>query len=152
MNVNFLQVAIAVEDLDRAVAWWAEIFGSTMLARTRVEEMEADLAWVQGPGLKLELIQAGDMLTVPELQVNSPADRRVIGAKAITLETDDVPALLDELESKGVTIVWRDLHGTGGIHDSEGNLMTIFPRPEAQTLSASGTSASDEAPVGARAF
>lgn len=44
------------------------------------------------------------------------------------LETDDVQALLDELASKGVKIIWRDLAGTGGIHDSEGNLMTILPR------------------------
>lgn len=95
------------------------------------EEMDAELAWLQWPGIKLELLQAGTMVTVPALQVDSPQDPRVIGSKAITLETDDVQALLDELESKGVKIIWRDLQGTGGIHDSEGNLMTIFPRQEA---------------------
>lgn len=131
MDINFLQIAVAVEDLDRAIAWWERMFGSTTLLRTRVEELDAELAWLQGPGFKLELLQAGTMLTVPELQVNSPQDPRVIGSKAISLETGDVQALLDELASKGVKIIWRDLGGTGGIHDSEGNLMTIFPRTEA---------------------
>ena len=128
MNVNFLQIAIAVENLDRAVAWWEEMFGSTTLARTSLEQLDVEIAMLQGPGFKLELLQAGTMVTVPALRVDSPEDPRVIGSKAIVLETDDVQALLDELASKGVKIVWRDLGGTGAIHDSEGNLMTIFPR------------------------
>ena len=128
MNVEFLQIAIAVENLDRAVAWWEEMFGSTTLARTSLEQLDVEIAMLQGPGFKLELLQAGTMVTVPALRVDSPEDPRVIGSKAIVLETDDVQALLDELASKGVKIVWRDLGGTGAIHDSEGNLMTIFPR------------------------
>ena len=131
MNVEFLQIAIAVEDLDRAVAWWEEVFGSTTLVRTRLDQFDAEIAILQGPGFKLELLQAGSMVTVPALKVDSPNDPRVIGSKAIVLETDDVEALLDELASKGVGIVWRDLGGTGAIHDSEGNLMTIFPRQQA---------------------
>lgn len=102
-----------------------------MLVRMNLEQFDAELAMLQGPGFKLELLLTGTMITVPELQVNTPQDPRVIGSKAIALETDDVQALLDELASKGVKIIWRDLGGTGAIHDSEGNLMTIFPRQEA---------------------
>lgn len=131
MNAIFLSIAIAVENLDRAVAWWEEIFDSTTLVRTSLEEFDLEIAMLQGPGFKLELLQAGTMLTESELQVNHPEDPRVIGSKAIVLETNDVQALLDELASKGVKIIWRDLDGTGAIHDSEGNLITIFPHQEA---------------------
>ena len=104
-----MQIAIAVEDLDRAVARWEEMFGSTTLVRTSLEQFDAQIAMLQGPGFKLELLQAGTMRTVPALQVDSPFNPRVIGSQAIVVESDDVEALVDELASKGVRssgVIW----------------------------------------------
>lgn len=127
---------MTVESLDRATAWWEEMFGATTVLRTHFDAVDADVAIVKGPGVTLELLQVADQVRLPELQAEPPAHLRPIGAKTIVLETDDVSALVDELEAKGVTIVWRDLEAgelgpMSAIRDSEGNLITIFPRSAA---------------------
>ena len=130
--VGLLSIAMSIEDLDRAVAWWQEMFGAELLGGTTLESGDR-LSFLKVLNFRIELIEAPGRFRLPELFADPPANRLPIGGKAIVLEADDVTALTDELAAKGVTIVWRDLEIAGvspvsAIRDSEGNLMTILPR------------------------
>jgi catechol 2,3-dioxygenase-like lactoylglutathione lyase family enzyme len=132
-SVGLLSIAVTVEDLDRAVAWWEDVFGAEVLARSRFEQINARVAMVQAPGFKLELLEIEGGYRVPEMFAEPPAHVHPIGGKAIVLETDDLVGLTSELEAKHVTIVWSgvelgDMGPTTAIRDSEGNFMTIFER------------------------
>ena len=132
-SVALSSVAISVESLDRAVGWWGDVFGASVLTRGRIDQIDAEVAVLAGPGLKIELLESKSGFRVPALDAEPPAHLFPIGAKAIVLQADDVPAVTRELEGKGVTFVWKNMEmldqgPVTAIRDSEGNLMTIVTR------------------------
>lgn len=136
-SVGLLSIAITVEDLDRATAWWQDVFRASLLTRGEVEPINARVAVLAGPGFNVELIEAQGHFRVPELDAEPPRHVLPIGSKAIALQTDDVATTTEELEAKGVTILWKNMEfldqgPVTAIRDSEGNLMTIFGRKQGQ--------------------
>ena len=131
-SFELMSIAIGVEDLERAIAWWQDTFGGQHLGGVTLPGGDR-LGFVQVANFRVELIEAPGRFRVPELDADPPANRLPIGNKALVLGADDVTVLTDQLAAKGVTIVWRDLElggisPTSAIRDSEGNLMTILPR------------------------
>jgi methylmalonyl-CoA/ethylmalonyl-CoA epimerase len=115
------QVAQHVEDLDRAVAFYRDVLGLTLLAR------------FDPPGLAF--FQAGDLRLL--LEKGAPPALIYFG-------TPDVATATDALRDRGVTIesephvVFEDAEGTFGpggesellafFRDSEGNLLGLSGR------------------------
>lgn len=124
-------VTTTVSDLDASIDWWRRVFGLTLLTRTRFDAIGADVAFLQGPGFQLELLQAADGLRLPELTAEPPAHIRPIGNKALVFRVDDLAHVTQVLHDLDVTIVWDQLDlGDGtvstAIRDNDGNFINIF--------------------------
>lgn len=124
-------ITTTVSDLEASVAWWQRVFGLTLLKRTRFDAIGAEVAFLQGPGFRLELLQAADGVRLPELTADPPAHIRPIGNKALVFRVGDLARATRALRDLDVTIVWDQLDlGDGtvstAIRDNDGNFINIF--------------------------
>ncbi|CAM5378996.1 VOC family protein [Streptomyces viridochromogenes] len=124
-------VTTSVSDLDASIAWWRRVFGLTLLAKSRFEAIGADVAFLEGPGFRLELLQPADGVRVPELMADPPDHVRAIGNKALVFRVEDLASVTQTFRELGVTTVWEQMDlGDGSIstaiRDSDGNLINVF--------------------------
>ncbi|MCD0486009.1 VOC family protein [Streptacidiphilus sp. ASG 303] len=124
-------VTTTVSDLDASIAWWNRVFGLTLLAKSRFDAIGADVAFLQGPGFRLELLQPADGFRIPELTAEPPAHIRPIGTKALVFRVEDLGSATEVLREQGVTILWERMDlGDGSvstaIRDNDGNFINIF--------------------------
>jgi methylmalonyl-CoA/ethylmalonyl-CoA epimerase len=115
------QISVGVDDLDRAVAFYADVLGLPVVARF------GPLAFLDLGGVRLFLEAGGER-----------------GASVLYLDVDDVRTGRAELERRGVAfegdahVVFSDVEGRFGppgedewltfFHDSEGNLLALSSR------------------------
>lgn len=124
-------ITTTVSDIDASVEWWNRVFGLELLATSRFDAIDADVAFLQGPGFQLELLQTSDGVRVPELTADPPGHIKPIGAKALVFRVEDLAAATRSFRDHGVTIVWseQDL-GDGSvstaIRDNDGNFINVF--------------------------
>ncbi|MFF9391383.1 VOC family protein [Streptomyces griseoluteus] len=124
-------VTISVSDLDASIDWWSRVFGLKVLAKSRFEAIGADVAFLEGPGFHLELLQPADGFRIPELTAEPPAHVRPIGNKALVFRVEDLESVTQTFRDLGVTTVWEQMDlGDGSvstaIRDNDGNLINVF--------------------------
>ncbi|MFF3517979.1 VOC family protein [Streptomyces sp. NPDC002573] len=124
-------VTISVSDLDASIQWWNRVFGLTLLAKSRFDAIGADVAFLEGPGFRLELLQPADGVRIPELTAEPPAHIRPIGNKALVFRVEDLAGVTRTFRDLGVTTVWEQMDlGDGSIstaiRDNDGNLINVF--------------------------
>lgn len=129
-------VGITVEDLDRAVDFYQEIFGLDVLARfsvdgeafatgVGVDGASAEFAHLDADGARIELVSY-DPEGIPrgESAVNQP------GAVHVGLSTDDVDAFYDSLPDHVETQSPPQRTASGTkivfVRDPEGNLVEVL--------------------------
>ena len=104
-------VAMAVEDLDEAVATYERLFGARVELRGRMDDQGVEAVYLQIGGGRVELVSA----LGPDTTVGRFLAKRGPGMHHIALETDDVAAALRELSHAGAQLVdavpRRGLHG-----------------------------------------
>lgn len=131
LSFTLHNVTTTVSDIDASVEWWRRLFGLELLATSRFEAINADVAFLQGPGFKLELLRTPDGFRLPELTADPPAHIRPIGTKALVFRVEDLAAATRWFRDQGVTIVWSELDlGDGSIstaiRDVDGNFINVF--------------------------
>jgi methylmalonyl-CoA/ethylmalonyl-CoA epimerase len=94
-------VAIAVADLDAAVAHYSETWGLEVSHRERVEDQGVEEAMLPIGGSHLQLLGA----TGPDTTVGKFLERRGPGLHHIAYEVDDLEGALAELKEKGVPLI-----------------------------------------------
>ncbi|MFG2049454.1 VOC family protein [Micromonospora sp. NPDC048935] len=124
-------ITITVSDIDAAVRWWHDVFGLDETARSRFDAINADVAYVEGHGFRLELLQPADGYRVPDMFLDPPEHIRPIGNKALVLRVDDLAQATNRFRDLGVTIVWDQVDlGDGSvstaIRDADGNFVNVF--------------------------
>jgi catechol 2,3-dioxygenase-like lactoylglutathione lyase family enzyme len=124
-------ITITVSDLDAAVRWWEQVFGLHETARSRFDAIDADVAYVEGHGVRLELLQPAHPYRVADMFLDPPEHIRPIGNKALVFRVDDLAAVTGRFKDLGVTIVWDQLDlGDGSvstaIRDTDGNFINVF--------------------------
>ncbi|MFF4554373.1 VOC family protein [Streptomyces sp. NPDC001422] len=124
-------ITTSVTDIDASVEWWTRIFGLKEVARSRFEAIGAEVAFMEGPGFRLELLQPSDGFQLPELTADPPGHVQLIGNKALVFKVDDLSAVTETFRDLGVTIVWEMLDlGDGSvstaIRDNDGNFINVF--------------------------
>lgn len=124
-------VTISVSDLEASITWWNRVFGLSLLAKSRFDAIGADVAFLEGPGFRLELLQPADAIRIPELTAEPPAHVRPIGNKALVFRVEDLRSVTRTFRDLGVTIVWEQMDlGDGSIstaiRDNDGNLINVF--------------------------
>ena len=130
-TLSLHNVTITVSDLDAAVHWWEQVFGLRETARSRFDAIDADVAYVEGHGFRLELLQPAKGYRVPDMYLDPPEHIRPIGSKALVFRVDDLAAATGRFRDLGVTIVWDQLDlGDGSvstaIRDTDGNFINVF--------------------------
>src|SRR5918998_1895271 len=102
-------VAIAVTDLDEALAHYKDIWGLEPTSRERVEDQGVEEAMLPLGESHLQLL-AG---TGPDTTVGKFVARRGEGLHHIAYEVDDLEGTLAELKQKGVPLIDEEPR-TGG--------------------------------------
>ncbi|WP_430500764.1 VOC family protein [Micromonospora trifolii] len=130
-TLSLHNITITVSDIDAAVRWWHDVFGLNETARSRFDAINADVAYIEGHGFRLELLQPADGYRVPDMFLNPPEHIRPIGNKALVLRVDDLAQATNRFRDLGVTIVWDQLDlGEGSvstaIRDTDGNFINVF--------------------------
>jgi methylmalonyl-CoA/ethylmalonyl-CoA epimerase len=127
-------VAIAVEDLDTALAHYKDTWGLEPTSRERVEDQGVEEAMLPLGESHLQLL-AG---TGPETTVGKFVARRGEGLHHIAYEVDDLEGTLAELKEKGVPLI-DEAPRTGGrghsvafVHPkgNHGLLVELIQRPD----------------------
>ena len=94
-------VAVAVADLDAAVALYRDVWGLEVESRERVEDQGVEEAMVRIGESYIQLLGA----TGPDTTVGKFLERRGEGLHHIAYEVDDLVATLAELKSQGVPLI-----------------------------------------------
>ena len=94
-------VALAVADLDEAVAHYRDVWGLEVSHRERVEDQGVEEAMLPLGESHIQLLGA----TGPETTVGKFIARKGEGLHHIAYEVDDLEATLGELQRKGVPLI-----------------------------------------------
>jgi methylmalonyl-CoA/ethylmalonyl-CoA epimerase len=94
-------VAVAVADLDAAVALYQDVWGLEVESRERVEDQGVEEAMVKIGDSYIQLLGA----TGPDTTVGKFLERRGEGLHHIAYEVDDLVAALAELKEQGVPLI-----------------------------------------------
>jgi len=94
-------VALAVEDLDAAIAHYASVWGLEVEHRERVEDQGVEEAMLPLGDAYLQLLGP----TGPDTTVGKFVQRRGQGLHHIAYEVDDLEAALADLKAKGVPLI-----------------------------------------------
>jgi methylmalonyl-CoA/ethylmalonyl-CoA epimerase len=113
-------VALAVADLDAAIAHYRDVWGLSVSHRERVDDQGVEEAMLPLGDSHLQLLGA----TSPESTVAKFIDRRGEGLHHIAYEVDDLEAALAELKAKGVPLIDEEPRRGGRGH------MVAFVHPK----------------------
>lgn len=94
-------IALAVADLDAAIAHYEEVWGLRVSHRERIEDQGVEEAMLPLGGSHLQLLAP----TGADTTVARFIARRGEGLHHIAYEVDDLQAALAELEAKGVPLI-----------------------------------------------
>ncbi|MRX08607.1 VOC family protein [Pseudoduganella sp. FT25W] len=124
-------VAIAVGDLPKMIAWYERVLGLTAAERGRFGAVGADYAMMEGAGTRIELVTLGGTSTTPVDRTAPPSHLSVLGYKALVFDTQDLTAVTAALKDHEVEFVWADQQLTPQrrstmIRDPEGNMIHFF--------------------------
>ena len=114
-------VALAVADLDAAVAHYQSVWGIEVSHRERVEDQGVEEAMLPLGDANLQLLGA----TGPDTTVGKFIAKRGEGLHHIACEVDDLPRALEELKQAGVELIDEEPRRGGRGH------MVAFVHPRA---------------------
>ncbi len=106
------QIAIAVEDLDEALALFERAFGLRSSSRERVESDGVEEAMLDVGGVRIQLIAS----TRPDSPVDRFLARRGPGLHHLGFGVRSVDAALDHLRAEGVELIDEAPRAGGGGH------------------------------------
>jgi methylmalonyl-CoA/ethylmalonyl-CoA epimerase len=101
MRGRIEHVAIAVADIDAAIAHYKDVWGLDVEHRERVEDQGVEEAMLPLGDSYLQLLGS----TGPSTTVGKFLERRGEGLHHIAYEVDDLDAALSELKAKGVPLI-----------------------------------------------
>ena len=101
MKAELDHIGIAVEDLDAALAFYADALGLEVDATEDVPSQGVRAHFVRVGSAALELLEA----TTEESPIRRFVSRRGAGIHHITLRVDDIAAALARLKARGVRLV-----------------------------------------------
>ena len=127
-------VALAVADLEAAIAHYRDVWGLEVARRERVEDQGVEEAMLPLGGSYLQLLGP----TGPETTVGKFIERRGEGLHHIAYEVDDLEATLAELKANDVELIDETPRKGGRGHmvafvhpkGNHGLLVELIQRPE----------------------
>jgi methylmalonyl-CoA/ethylmalonyl-CoA epimerase len=129
-------IALAVADVDAAIAHYRDVWGLEVSSRERVEDQGVEEVMLPLGDSYLQLLGA----TGPDTIVGRFLARRGEGLHHIAYEVDDLVKTLEQLDSKGVELIDREPRpgGRGHLvafvhpHSNHGLLVELIQRPSSR--------------------
>jgi len=126
-------IAIVVDELEAALAFWREALGLELEHIADVPEQKSQIAFLPAGGSQVELVKP----TTQDSGVARYLQKRGPGMHHICFEVDDLEGMLTRLKSKGVQLInERPQIGEGGkklafIHPKSANgvLVELYELP-----------------------
>jgi len=107
-DIAWNHVALSVPNVAASIAWYEKMLGFKGTVRgapnPNARQIVADL---RRGDVTIELFQLADAAPLPESRKNPSEDFRTHGVKHFGFEVKDLPAVLAELEAKGVNIAFE---------------------------------------------
>ena len=97
-------VSYSVPDIERAIAFWQEIFGFDLKFRFDVAAIGGKGAFLSSPHLRIELWEVAGAAPVPDERRQPNSDLKTAGTKHLAFQLDDLPGALRRLDQAGVSI------------------------------------------------
>lgn len=94
-------VAMVVDDLEKALAFWRDALGIQLQGLRDVPAEESQVAFLPLSGSEVELVQP----TTKDSGIAKYLTKRGPGMHHICLEVDDIEAMVSQLRSKGVRLI-----------------------------------------------
>jgi methylmalonyl-CoA epimerase len=125
-TIRFDHVAITVQDMDRAVAFYRDLLGLEVLGQLFLEDGTIKLVFLRSGGGCVELFEYRDQDAATAVGVPDT----VGGFKHLALQTDDVDGVAARLKAAGVAFTLEPLDAVGGVRlaffrDPDGNLLEL---------------------------
>jgi len=130
MNLKIHHIALTVRDMNESVEWYKKVFDAKQIERYAKHGLE--IVHLQIGDARIELFAGNPKAqALPEYRKSVQTDIRVVGAKHVCLETDDIDALKKKLRESGVEFATEiDTAGFGGryvfIKDPNGILIELY--------------------------
>ena len=121
--------AISVADIEETIQWYSDVFGFTVVNRSKIPGAGIKVAHLQGVGFLLEVFEAPGANPLPEDRRVPNRDLMTHGNKHMSFGVPDGRKVKEELEAMGVEIAMvAEVDDTYGvfIRDNTGNLIEIF--------------------------
>jgi methylmalonyl-CoA/ethylmalonyl-CoA epimerase len=128
---------ISVGDLEASIAWYRDMLGFELLRVVDIPAAEeaGKVALLRSGDFIIELFCLPRATPLPEERRHPATDLLTHGIKHVAYATRDIAALMNELEAKGVDVVWdiavHDGSPCAFVRDNSGNLVEFIERPEA---------------------
>ncbi|MBS7234101.1 VOC family protein [Flavobacterium psychroterrae] len=135
-SLSLYNIAFTVTDLEKSISWYADILNFILINKQDFEipTGKAEVAMLEGAGIKLELLKFPNAKRIEELFAPAPMHLIPIGNKAIVFQVDDIKTTSTELEAKGAKFVWREQYIAADkmlctmIEDIDGNKINIVQK------------------------
>lgn len=98
-------VGISVADIEKAIAFWSEVFGFELDFRVELKGVNATIAFLKRDGFRIELFQKEGAVAAHADRLRPNTDLLTHGTKHIAFSVEDVQAAAEMLHARGVPIV-----------------------------------------------
>lgn len=107
LDIEINHVGISVANLEESVDWYVEMLGFELVRPIdRSPDAAMTIALLRRANFNIELFEVEGAAPLPEYRRDPSSDLRVEGLAHFAFRVDDARAVLAELESKGVEIVF----------------------------------------------
>lgn len=135
MDLRPDHAGISVGDLEASIAWYRDMLGFELMRVVDIPEAEdaGKVALIRRGDFIIELFCLPKAAPLPEERRHPATDILTHGVKHVAYAVCDLSALMDELKTKGVDVVWdiaiHDGTPCAFVRDNSGNLVEFVERP-----------------------
>jgi methylmalonyl-CoA/ethylmalonyl-CoA epimerase len=135
MTIRPDHAGISVGDLEASIAWYRDLLGFELMRVVDIPDAEeaGRVALVRNGDFILELFCLPGASPLPDERRHPATDLLTHGIKHVAYAVPDIAALMDDLKTRGVDVVWDVVVHDGSpcafVRDNSGNLVEFVERP-----------------------
>ena len=135
MTIRPDHAGISVGDLEASIAWYRDMLGFEFMRVVDIPDAEeaGRVALVRNGDFILELFCLPGAAPLPDERRHPATDLLTHGIKHVAYAVPDIAALMDDLKTRGVYVVWDVVVHDGSpcafVRDNSGNLVEFVERP-----------------------